>query len=74
MIEVTKEQFYRAIGGPENIHPRSEREFTVWEVLHSRHVVGRSEPGYLEPGRQKRYWLARDFAARKGLSAPLSQR
>lgn len=26
MIRVAKDEFYRAIGGPENMHPTSERD------------------------------------------------
>ena len=62
MIEVTKDQFYRAIG-PENVHPRPERECSVWEVVGTRRTIGRSEPGYASPyGTPRRYWLAADFA------------
>lgn len=68
MIEVNKDTFYRAIGGPEDIIPRSERNETVWEVNHTRQRVGRSEPGYVSnPSGAKRYWLTDEFATKKGL-------
>lgn len=70
MIEVSKDQFYKAIGGPEDIHPRSERTETIWEIQHTRQRVGRSEPGYVNncPRGTKRYWLTDEFAKKKGLS------
>lgn len=70
MIEVGKDQFYRAISGPENIHPHSERDHSRWEIVGTRVVVGRSEPGYVGsgfPGRVQRYWLTDDFASKKGI-------
>jgi len=67
MREVSKEAFFKAIGGPENIHPRSERTESIWEVVGTRQQVGRSEPGYASPhGTPYRYWLTDDFAKRKG--------
>ena len=66
MREVSKEQFYRAIGGPENIHPHSERDHSRWEIIGTRQTVGRSEPGYASPfGTPHRYWLTDDFASKK---------
>lgn len=67
MIEVTKAQFYGAIAGPENIHPRPERTEVIWENQQTRQQVGRSEPGYVDPGATKRFFLTTDFAARKGI-------
>ncbi len=69
MIEVSKETFYRAIGGPEDIIPRSERDETIWEINHSRQRVGRSLPGYANtcPAGTKCYWLTDEFAAKKGI-------
>lgn len=67
MIEVSKEEFFRAIGGPENIHPRSEKTHSAWENLQTRELVGRTEPGYMrELGVKERYMLAPNFAAKKG--------
>ena len=64
LVEVTKSDFYRAIG-PENIGPRAERDHSDWEFLNTRQSVGRSEPGYMEPGKPKRYWLRAWFAEAK---------
>ncbi|MGV6475399.1 hypothetical protein [Azotobacter vinelandii] len=65
-VEVTKEQFFRAVGGPENINPTSFENFSEWKNLSTHEVVGRSEPGW--KGRSctaARYWLTERFANRK---------
>lgn len=69
MIEVTKAQFFAAIGGPENIHPRPERDHDSWRDQRTREVVGRTDPGYMNPRDRPRYFLAPEFAQRKGISA-----
>ena len=68
MIEVSKEAFYAAIGGPENIHPSSERDRTVWRDLRTHVVVGKCSQGFV-PRRCEldRYYLTPEFAARKGI-------
>ena len=45
-VEVTKEQFYKGIGGPENIHPTPFEYHCEWKNLATHEIVGRSEPGY----------------------------
>ncbi|MGE8515728.1 hypothetical protein LQZ44_12195 [Alcaligenes nematophilus] len=68
MIEVTKDDFYRAIAGPENIHPTPETNRTVWKDLHAGEVVGRCTQGYVpRRGEPARYYLKNEFAARKGI-------
>ena len=68
MNEVSKEEFFRAIAGPENIHPRSERDRSVWENQRTREVVGISTPGYkFQYSTPSCYMLDREFAARKGI-------
>lgn len=68
-IEVTKEDFYKAIGGPENIHPRSEEYRSVWVNQDTRAVVGTTTPGYKGSfGVASRYYLTSEFAARKGVT------
>lgn len=62
MIEVSKERFFQAIGAPLNVHPRSEKHVTHWEEVGTRRLIGQSEPGYLEPGKPKKWFLAEDFA------------
>ena len=50
MKQVTKEEFYATVGQL-NVHPRSERERSVWETLDgTRRVVGVSTPGYMCEG------------------------
>jgi hypothetical protein len=58
MQEVTKAQFYAAIGAPLNVHPRPEKHRTFWEVVGTREVVGESTPGYMSPGDVHKYYLA----------------
>ena len=68
MNEVSKEEFFRAIAGPENIHPHSERDRSVWENQRTREVVGITTPGYKhQHGASSRYMLDRNFAACKGI-------
>ena len=67
MIECTKEAFYRAISGPDNIHPTSERERCVWKDQVTGNTVGLSTPGYLAGSKPSRYWLNTTFAAKKGV-------
>jgi hypothetical protein len=74
MIEVSKEHFFQAIGGPENINPTAWADHSEWKNLNSHAVVGRSEPGYkggyVQP---RRYWLEQSFAERKPYRAPPKQ-
>lgn len=67
MIRVAKDEFYRAIGGPENMHPTSERDRCVWKDQVSGNVVGISKPGYVKGGEPSRYWLNTSFAANRGV-------
>lgn len=63
MIEVSKEQFFQAVG-PRDVHPRSEPDCSVWEDQRTREVVGRTEPGWRAPtGKPKRYWISDKYAA-----------
>lgn len=45
LVPVTKQQFFAAIGAL-NVHPRAERERSVWEDLNTRAVLGVTTPGY----------------------------
>lgn len=68
MIAVSKDDFFRAIGGPESIHPTSEPNYTVWKDLRSGEVIGRSTQGYvLRHGELERHYLTTEFATRKGI-------
>lgn len=61
-VEVSKDKFFKAVGGPENIHPRSEPDHSAWEVVGSRELVGRTTPGYKNGRGQKcRYFLTDRF-------------
>ena len=67
MIEVTKGTFYKAIGGPENIHPRAEPEHSIWMNLSTHQMVGKTT-GYKGAfGAPKRYYLTEAFAASKNI-------
>jgi hypothetical protein len=48
MREVTKEAFFAAVG-PMNVHPRSDRDRTVWETP-ARQLIGITTPGYMCEG------------------------
>ncbi|HBP1789752.1 hypothetical protein IPC1108_28325 [Pseudomonas aeruginosa] len=67
-VEVSKEQFFQAVGGPENIHPTPHPDCSEWKNLSTHEVVGRSEPGYKSAqGTPHRYWLTEQFANRKSI-------
>lgn len=55
MLETTKADFFSRIGGL-NVHPRPERDRTLWETP-AREIIGMSTPGYMREG-PPRYWLA----------------
>lgn len=62
MIEVTKEEFFAYVNGaPFDIHPRSERDKSVWETR-SRVVIGESTPGYMCRG-PTAFYLTEDSIA-----------
>lgn len=68
MIEVTHATFYKAVGGPENIHPRAEPEHSIWMNLSTHQMVGKSTPGYKNSqGVPRRYYLTEAFAASKNI-------
>ena len=46
MVKVGESDFYGAVSKM-NVHPRSEREFTQWEDLSTRQIIGRSTHGWL---------------------------
>ena len=62
MVEVTREQFFATVGLL-NVHPRPERDYSAWEMVSTRELVGRTEPGYMcrdKDGHyteKKRYWV-----------------
>lgn len=57
--EVTKDEFYAAMG-PRDVHPSvREPDVTIWE-LRNRDVVGYSLPGWKNPGDPSRFFLVGD--------------
>ncbi len=67
MIEVSRADFYAAVGGPEDIHPRSHADHSLWLDQSTHVAVGRTEPGYIRPlASTPRYYLTEAFAQRKG--------
>lgn len=74
MIEVSRDHFFQAVGGPENIHPTPWPGFSEWKNLNTHATVGKSEPGYLNSiDTEKRYWLEESFASRKPFVANVGQ-
>lgn len=59
MVRVTKKEFYAHMG-PLDVHPSvmHSPDFTVWE-LRNRTVVGRSYPGWKNPGGPQFHWLVK---------------
>jgi hypothetical protein len=71
MNEVTRDQFWRwVMATRRNVHPRPEPNYTVWEDLRTREVVGRETPGYLREGPEA-YHLS-DVALRELRAVPMS--
>jgi hypothetical protein len=67
MIAVTKDEFFAYIMNERkiNIHPsNSAPDVTTWEVVGTREVVGRSWPGWKNPGDPQRYELREDLVKR----------
>ena len=66
MIEVSRADFFAAVG-PRNIHPRPEKDHTLWIDQESHATVGRTEPGYMPRlTLTPRYYLTEAFARGKG--------
>lgn len=55
MVEVTADRFFEVVG-PMDVHPNSLDFHTIWETP-QREVVGRSLPGWKQPGEPKVYFL-----------------
>lgn len=67
-IEVSQEQFFKAIG-PENVGPSAFEYHSEWKNLSTHAVVGRTEPGYKSPyGTLRRYWLDEQFAKHRAIT------
>jgi hypothetical protein len=50
MTEVTRDVFWANVrSATQNIHPRSERDHTTWEVVSSRQPWGWTSEGYASP-------------------------
>lgn len=65
-LNVTEKEFFAAVG-PRNVHPRAERERSVWIDQETHAVVGISTPGYANG------WTAEGQAPRTyALAAKLS--
>lgn len=59
--EVSRERFFEAIN-KRNVHPQTERDHSLWVMQDgSRNVIGKSEPGYVNPGDRKRWWLRKEL-------------
>lgn len=55
-VEVNKDRFFAFMN--KNVHPRPEKDHSLWIMQDGSHaVIGKSEPGYLNPGDPKRYWI-----------------
>lgn len=67
MVVVSWEEFFAYVG-PRDIVLLAEPEYTVWETR-TRHVVGRSYPGWRSAWNAKRYYMLERSAAREVLGA-----
>jgi hypothetical protein len=56
MIAVTQEEFFSYVGPRDIVPSNANPEYTVWETRH-RVEVGRSYPGWRNPGEPARYLL-----------------
>ena len=73
MIEVTKHSFFKAVSGPESVHPRPEQAHVDWVVVGTGRVIGKSTPGFKrtlgKDGKPAypRYYLGEAFAKAKNI-------
>lgn len=57
MKEVTEAEFFKRIE-PLDVHPNHDRhDHTDWRMRHNRLLIGRTFPGWKNPGDTKSYWL-----------------
>ena len=62
MVEVTRDQFFATVGTM-NVHPsNAHEEFTAWETPF-REELGRSWPGWRNPGAPKRWAISEVLAS-----------
>jgi len=57
MREVSRDEFFRFVAGPWDIHPNPCRNWSEWKINGSGRIVGVSLPGYINPGDTKRYFI-----------------
>jgi hypothetical protein len=65
-VEVTKEQFWSFVKTTDlNIHPyNGDRDFATWKLVRDNDVVvGRSYPGWANPGDPERFLLRPQYVA-----------
>lgn len=60
MCEVSRDDFFRFIGGPWDIHPNPCQDWFEWKINGSGRIIGVSFPGYKNPGGVKRYFIQKD--------------
>lgn len=64
MIKVSKNEFYRIVSRMD-VHPHSEREYTRWENIRTREMIGRSTHGWMTPtgAKEEEFYLSDNLAA-----------
>lgn len=70
---MTRHTFFKAVSGPESIHPRPEQDHVDWVVVGTDRVIGQSTPGFKralgKDGKPAypRYYLGEAFAKAKNI-------
>ncbi|HGU6443192.1 TPA: hypothetical protein ACNABU_003887 [Citrobacter amalonaticus] len=68
MVNVSESDFYSIVSNM-NVHPHSDREFTQWEDLRTRQIIGRSTRGYLGTLAEKeKFFLSEKLASAAGIT------
>lgn len=63
MTQVSKEQFFACMN-PKNVHPylNDSPHYSAWKYVGSQSEIGRSYPGWKNPGDPEFFFLRNDFA------------
>lgn len=63
MVKVTEQEFFK-IMGPRNVHPSCSysKHYSSWRENSGRDEVGRSYPGYINPGDPEAYFVVDSLA------------
>jgi hypothetical protein len=59
MITVTKDEFFRYVGPRDIVASHENSSYSEWQTR-DRHIIGRTYPGWKNPGDEKVYMLTEE--------------